>query len=40
MKPDSGDTVPSHTGRTRNRLTNNPAIEMATATAQTATNPK
>ena len=32
--------LPSHFGRIRNRRTNRPAMEMATATAKTATNPK
>ena len=40
MNPDSGETLPSHTGRTTKRRTNSPAIEMATATAHTATKPK
>ncbi len=38
MKPDSGATLPSHTGRTTKRRTNRPAMETATATAHTATN--
>ena len=40
MTPDSGETSPSHTGRTTKRRTNSPAMETATATAQTATKPK
>ena len=40
MTPDSGETVPSHFGRTTKRRTNRPAMETATATAHTATKPK
>ena len=40
MMPDSGDTLPSHTGRTTKRRTNSPVIETATATAHTATKLK
>ena len=38
MTPDSGETSPSQTGRTKKRRTNSPAIDTATATANTATN--
>ena len=35
--PDSGDTVPSHLGRTMKRRMASPAMDTATATAKTAT---
>ena len=36
----SGDNSPSHTGRTKKRRMNRPAMATATATAHTATNPR
>src|SRR6185369_12285395 len=38
MKPDSGETGPSHLGRTMNRRTNNPAMEMAAETYRDVIN--